>query len=114
MTYLIHRARGNRYWFYCPDTYGMETWGMNSQEEIIFKRKHWYVHTWRAAPFFDCEDYTEDVKLNIVFVSSSEKEVFEWLEEHKARQEDIETIRKDIAEAKKDLEEFTSWIESQS
>ena len=41
MKFLV--VKEDKYYnIYCPQIYGMETWGTNNQVSIVKKRKNWY------------------------------------------------------------------------
>ena len=110
MTYLIVRHKGNRYSVFCPETYGMGTWGMGSQDSIIKKRKHWYIRYWKGGNYdLDIPDYEEDIRLNVVFTSKRRNAVSAYLMRSKACAADFMRIQADIDEAHKDLIAFNRW-----
>ena len=47
MRYLLVKEKNKKtYTLYCPDTYGVETWGSDSsQTGLKKKRKSWYIET---------------------------------------------------------------------
>jgi len=115
ITYLLVRHRGNRYSIYSPDTYGADTWGMNTQEDLIFKRKHWYATYWRGGSFeLDIDDYEEETRLNVVLESNNPSSVFTYLIKHRARAENIENIRKDIDKIQEDWKKIDEWAKGGS
>lgn len=113
--YLLVRHRGNRYSVYSPDTYGMRTWGMNTQEDLIFKRKHWYTTYWRGGNFeFDIDDYEEESRLNVVLETHTPKCVIDFLKAHRARPETIEAITKGIEAIQEDWKTIDEWAKGGS
>lgn len=115
ITYLLVRHRGNRYSIYSPDTYGADTWGMNTQEDLIFKRKHWYTTYWRGGSFrLDIDDYEEETRLNVVLETHTPECVIDFLKAHRARPETIKAITEGIAAIQKDWKKIDEWAKGGS
>ena len=47
VNYLLVKEN-DRFTLYCPDIFGIETWGGTSQVSLEKKRKYWYVNHWTA------------------------------------------------------------------
>jgi hypothetical protein len=44
MRYLLVKEKNNKFNLYCPEIFGIETWGELSQKSLEKKRKYWYIH----------------------------------------------------------------------
>ena len=105
MTYLLVTS-GKDVHLYSPDTYGMETWGMNRQESIIKKQKYWYISSWIAGnEWVDDREY--EFKLNVIIETNDKDRIKNFVEENypnclKRILEELETIEKDA-------KDFDDW-----
>ena len=94
MRYLLVKEKNKKtYTLYCPDTYGVDSWGSSSsQTSLKKKRKAWYIETWCY-----CGDWLDDeiieTKLNVVKETADLDEIINYLEKHNAKE--IEHIYKD-------------------
>lgn len=80
---LIKKSQTN-YSLLSPDTYGMETWGTNSQETLEKKYKHWYTSLW-VGGYHSSDDYLEEHKLSVVLETTDISEIVVYLFKHKAK-----------------------------
>ena len=80
---LIKNSKTN-YSLLSPDTYGMATWGTNSQDSLEKKRKHWYTTHWIEGNQWE-DDYIEEYKLNVVLETTNIEEIVIYLFERKAK-----------------------------
>ena len=94
MRYLLVKEKNKKaYTLYCPDTYGVESWGSSSsQTGLEKKRKAWYVKTWRYGGEW-LDDETIETKLNVVKETADLDEIIHYLAKHNAKE--IEHIYKD-------------------
>ena len=92
--YLLVKEKNKKaYTLYCPDTYGVESWGSSSsQTGLEKKRKAWYVKTWRYGGEW-LDDETIETKLNVVKETEDLDEIIHYLAKHNAKE--IEHIYKD-------------------
>ena len=82
MTLLLVKDSKIDYSLLSPETYGMDTWGMNSQRSLEKKYKHWYTHYWKAGNEW-INDYEEEHKLNVVVETTDITEIMRYIFEHK-------------------------------
>ena len=114
LTYLLVHHRGNRYCVLCPETYGMDTWGSNVQEDLIKKRKHWYTTYWREGNYnLDIPDYKEETRLNVVFTATRKHDIIAYLVGAKARMIDIAQADIDIDQANRDWNTFGGFTRNE-
>ena len=108
MKYLLVKEKIKRkYTLYCPDTFGVETWGSGSyQTELKKKRKSWYVETWNYGGEW-LEDEITETKLNVVRESSDLDDIIHYLAKY--NEKEIEHIYKD---ARKLYNEYLDICES--
>ena len=94
MRYLLVKEKNKKiYALYCPDTYGVETWGSgSSQTELKKKRKSWYIETWCYCGEWLDDEITE-TKLNVVKETTDLDEIIHYLVKHNTKE--IEHIYKD-------------------
>lgn len=75
--YLLAKE-DKKFMLYCPELYGIETWGARSQVSLEKKRKYWYITTWSAG-----DDYTDDteesVRLNVVLEAADLEQVIGYI-----------------------------------
>ena len=75
--YLVAKEN-NKFKLYCPDLFGIESWGARSQVSLEKKRKYWYITTWSAG-----DDYTDDieesVRLNVVLEAVDLEQVVNYI-----------------------------------
>ena len=75
--YLVAKEN-NKFILYCPDLFGVETWGARSQVSLEKKRKYWYITTRSAGD--DCnEDTEESVRLNVVLEATELEQVVNYI-----------------------------------
>lgn len=108
MKYLLIQEK-TKFKLYCPETYGLETWGSTSQTSLEKKRKYWYVSHWTAGNEY-IEDSVETYKLNVVLETSNLREVFKYVsKETKNNRAAIESILVQAQNLYHDWVAFTSW-----
>ena len=104
---LIKNSKTN-YSLLSPDTYGMETWGTNSQDSLEKKRKYWYTSHWVAGNQWE-DDYTEEYKVNNVVLETTDiNKIVVYLFAHKSKC--INDILDSYKEIVDDYISFTKWI----
>ena len=94
MRYLLVKEKNKKtYTLYCPDTYGVETWGSDSsQTGLKKKRKSWYIETWCCGGEWS-EDEIIETKLNVVKETADLDEIIHYLAKH--NEKEIAHIYKD-------------------
>ena len=97
MVYLLVKEKGKRkYELYCPETYGVESWGSSSsQTGLKKKRKSWYIETWYYGGEW-LEDEIIETKLNVVKETADLDEIIRYLAKY--NEKEIEHIYKDARE----------------
>ena len=92
--YLLVKEKNKKaYNLFCPDIYGAETWGSNSsQTGLKKKRKAWYIETWYYGGEW-LDDETIETKLNVVKEAADLDEIIHYLAKHNAKE--IKHIYKD-------------------
>lgn len=75
--YLLAKEN-DKYTLYCPDIYGIESWGMTSQTSLEKKRKYWYITHWTAGNDY-VDDVTESYKLNVVLEAEELQTVLNYV-----------------------------------
>ena len=94
MIYLLVKEKNKKtYTLYCPDIYGVDSWGSSSsQTSLKKKRKAWYIETWRY-----CGDWLDDeiieTELNVVKETADLDEIINYLSKYNAKE--IKHIYKD-------------------
>lgn len=113
MRYLLVKE-ANKFKLYCPETFGLETWGSSSQTSLEKKRKYWYINHWTAGNEY-IEDSTESSKLNVVLETSNLKEVLRYvISVTKNNRAAIESILVQAQNLYHDQVAFTSWAASKN
>ena len=94
MRYLLVKEKNKKaYNLYCPDTYGVETWGSSSSQTGLKKKiKSWYIETWYYGGELSEDEITE-TKLNVVKETADLDEIIHYLAKHNAKE--IKHIYKD-------------------
>ena len=64
MRYLLVKEKNKKsYNLYCPDTYGVETWGSSSSQiGLKKKRKTWSIETWCYGGEWSEDEITETIE----------------------------------------------------
>ena len=75
--YLLAKEN-NKFNLYCPDVFGLETWGHTSQTSLEKKRKYWYITHWTAGNDY-VDDVEESYRLNVVLEAIELQEVLNYL-----------------------------------
>ena len=84
MKLLLVKYSKYDYYLLSPDTYGMESWGTNSQTSLEKKRKYWYICDWRAGNSF-VDDHESKFKINVVLETTDIDEILKYLTEHNSK-----------------------------
>ena len=105
MTWLLTRDRRSNFTLYCPSTYGMSTWGSDSQDSLEKKRKNWYICSWKAGNEWVDDDYYQ-YKINVVLETQDIDVIVRYLYEHNAKCQNIKEI---LDEARKIFCQYISF-----
>ena len=81
MKFLLIKKPNNKFELLSPQTYGCETWGGNTQEELCKKGKHWYATYWSAGNQW-IDDINYSTKLNVVLETSNIDDVIKMVEQN--------------------------------
>lgn len=96
MKYLLVKEKGKKFSLYCPESYGLPSWGSSSfQTSIIKKRKFWYINTWIAGNEW-VDDEEIESKLNVVLETSDLDEIVRYVMQH--NEKEIEYLLKEARE----------------
>lgn len=68
----------DKFTLYCPDLFGIESWGARSQVSLEKKRKYWYITTWSAGDEYT-DDTEESVRLNVVLEATELDQVVNYI-----------------------------------
>lgn len=111
MNYLVVQEK-TKFKLYCPETFGLETWGSTSQTSLEKKRKYWYISHWTAGNDY-IEDSVETYRLNVVLETSNLREVLRYvIKATKNNRAAIESILVQAQNLYHDQVAFTSWAAS--
>jgi hypothetical protein len=75
--YLVAKEN-DKFTLYCPDIFGIESWGARSQVSLEKKRKYWYITTWSAGDEYH-DDTEESVRLNVVLEATDLDQVVNYI-----------------------------------
>jgi hypothetical protein len=75
--YLVAKEN-DKFTLYCPDIFGIESWGARSQVSLEKKRKYWYITTWSAGDDYH-DDIEESVRLNVVLEATDLDQVVNYI-----------------------------------
>ena len=75
--YLVAKEN-DKFTLYCPDLFGIESWGARSQVSLEKKRKYWYITTWSAGDEYH-DDTEESVRLNVVLEATDLDQVVNYI-----------------------------------
>ena len=93
MIYLLVKEKSKKqYRLYCPNIFGIETWGSTSQDSLVKKKKYWYIHHWSAGSDW-IDDINESYKLNVVMETSDLDAIIRYVAIH--NEKEIEHLYKD-------------------
>lgn len=108
MLYLLIKEKGNTFKLYSPDTYGVDTWGSNSQTSIVKKKKYWYINHWTAGnEWVDDEEY--DSKLNVIKETADLDEIIRYVVAATNDRKIIENILIEAQNIYNTYIKFTLW-----
>jgi vacuolar-type H+-ATPase catalytic subunit A/Vma1 len=106
--YLLAKEN-DRFTLYCPDIFGIETWGGTSQVSLEKKRKYWYINHWTAGNDY-VDDVTESYKLNVVLEATDLQEVLNYIiKTTNSNQAAIESILVQAQELQNERVAFENW-----
>lgn len=110
MRYLLVKEKNNKFNLYCPEIFGVETWGELSQKSLEKKRKYWYIHHWSAGNEW-VEDENYDEKLNVVLETADIQKVVNYVSrETKGSQAAIGKILVQAHNIYCDYVAFENWV----
>ena len=109
--YLVVKEN-NKFKLYCPDLFGIESWGARSQVSLEKKRKYWYITTWSAGDDYN-DDTEESVRLNVVLEATDLQQVLNYIiKETNSNQRIIESILVQAQEIQNERVAFENWAAS--
>lgn len=108
MIWLLVRHQRNNYSLYSPSTYGMETWGTNSQDSLDKKKKYWYISSWTAGNEY-VDDRNFEYRLNVVLETTDISEIVRFMHKKKCSKEQIKEILDKAQEEFKNYIDFEKW-----
>ena len=104
MKLLLIKSSKTNYSLLSPDTYGMRTWGSDSQESLEKKRKHWYKSIWKSSSIYE-DDSLEEYKLDVVLETTDMNKIVKYLSKIKSN------CLHDILDSyKKIVDDYVSFI----
>lgn len=91
-----------------PENYGMETWGMSTQEGLKQKEDGWYTTYWSSGGEWLNDTYEED-KLNVLLETTDVGEVLTFI----LQQENltVEKMKELIEQIKEIFDDALGWFE---
>ena len=105
MKYLLVKEKEKRkYTVYSTATFGIDTWGSNSQTYLIKKKKYWYIHHWTAGNDW-IEDEEYEYKLNVVQETADLDDIIHYLAKY--NQKEIKHIVEDAKKIYNDYLDLT-------
>ena len=109
VTFLLESYNRNRdVKVYSPDTFGMRSWGSDSQESLEKKRKYWYISYWKAGnEIYLIPDSLESYKINVVLETQDVNKLLNYVENEYPHC--LESVKKQIEEITKDYDMLMSW-----
>ena len=107
MLLLLERHKGNRFTLYCPEIYGLETWGSNTQLGMEKARKSWYTTYWSYRGEY-CDDCFEKTRLNIVLETYNINEIIDFVLKHNKKE--LMYIINAYASFSEQYVKFLKWI----
>lgn len=109
MKYLVVKEKSGKFVLYCPDTFGIETWGMTTQLSLEKKKKYWYIHHWSAGNEW-IEDENYDERLNVVLETTSLQEVLAYtIKETNNSRAAIESLLIQAQKIQNEYIAFANW-----
>lgn len=109
--YLLAKEN-NKFKLYCPDIFGVDSWGSTNQTSLEKKRKYWYITYWSAGNEYT-DDTEESIRLNVVLEATSLQQVLSYIiKETKNNQGIIESILVQAQEIQNERVAFENWAVS--
>ena len=102
MVFLIIK-KDNNLEVVSPETYGINTWGMSTQESIEKRKDGWYSTYWSDGGQW-LDDINEEYKLDVVLETRSWEEVIEYLIENNSKID-----RKTVASMNKIIDDYLDY-----
>jgi hypothetical protein len=109
--YLLAKEN-NKFKLYCPDLFGLETWGDRSQVSLEKKRKYWYINHWVAGNDY-VDDTADSYRLNVVLEATELQEVLNYvIKDTNSNPTAIESILVQAQEIYHERVSFENWLNS--
>ena len=106
MIFLLLKHSLDNHFVISPSTYGMKTWGCNSQKDIIKKRKCWYTTYWQdGGDFYD--DIYEENKVTVLCETTNIEELMRFASNNGYK---TSMILNDLEQIFKDWVAFERWV----
>ena len=102
MLFLIIKT-GDNLEVVSPETYGMDTWGMSTQEAIEKRKDGWYSTYWSDGGQW-LEDINEEDKLDVVLETENFEEVLKYFIKDSSK-----NYRKAIASVKEIINDYLDY-----
>ena len=108
LTFLLIENEDKTIDLYCPETYGMDTWGMTSQDSLEKKNDKWYCHYWCDGGQW-LDDINEDYELNVIFETQDKYRLLNFVIQYYPNQ--LEEVEEKIKENEKSIEDWCEYFE---
>ena len=108
LTFLLVENEDKTIDLYCPETYGMDTWGMTSQDSLKKKNDKWYAHYWCDGGQW-LDDINEDYELNVIFETQDKYELLNFVIQYYPNQ--LEEFEEKIKENEKSIKDWCGYFE---
>ena len=109
--YLLAKEN-NKFKLYCPDLFGIESWGDRSQVSLEKKRKYWYITYWSAGNDY-VDDVEESYRLDVVLEATDLQQVLNYIiKETNSNSAVIESILVQAQEIQNERVAFENWAAS--
>ena len=109
--YLLVKGE-NKFKLYCPDIFGVDSWGSRQQASLEKKRKYWYITYWSAGNEY-IDDTEESIRLNVVLEATTLQQVLSYIiKATNNNQGIIESILVQAQEIQNERVAFENWAAS--
>lgn len=109
--YLLAKEN-NKFKLYCPDLFGIESWGERSQVSLEKKRKYWYITHWTSGNDY-VDDMEESYRLNVVLEAVDLQSILNYIiRETNSNPAIIESILVQAQEIQNERVAFENWAAS--
>lgn len=103
LTFLLVKNEDKTIDLYCPETYGMDTWGMSTQKSINKRDDGWYYTYWSDGGEW-LEDTREEYKLNVILETKDKYKLLNFVIQYYPNQ--LEEIEEKIKEEEENNEKI--------